>query len=115
MQALDVCYYEEFLYTISISCINSTESDVNYTKSLKANNGQDGQRGIIVEEKLVNISWCIKSISTIEVDLNISDAIGDNIFSKQGKTLLIKPICMMHSFTRFSVRSKKIYKAYHGT
>ena len=84
-----MCYYDELSYTIAISCINSSESDVNYTGSLKVNNGQDGQRGVIVEEKVLSISWCMKSVSSIQVDLNISNTIGDNIFSKQGKTLLI--------------------------
>ena len=109
-----MCYYEELSYSISIFCTNSSKSDVNYTGSLKVNDAQDGPTGIIVEDKLFNITWCIKSVSSFQVDLNISNSIGDNIFSNRSKTLLIKQRSMLHILLD-SVFLTKSHKAYHGT
>ena len=107
MQVHDVCLYEELSYTISIYCINSNESDVAYTGSLKVNDAQDGQMGNIVEKKVFNIFWCIKSVSYFQVDLTISNSVGDTILSTRSKSHSLNKNAWYIS-TRYSILNKKL-------
>ena len=88
-QFLDACYYERLSYSISISCVSSSDSTTKLSGSLKVDDAADNQTTVITEEIRLNTSWCITSLSSLEVVLNISNSIGDIIFSSQSKRSLI--------------------------
>ena len=100
-QELDGCYYELLTYFISVSHVNSNEKDLSYMYSGEIEfNTTSNQSGHIIEEAVLTLSLNVSLGSCIQVSLNISNSVGNIIFSSQSENRAVCTQRHMHTEKR---------------